>query len=147
MSSSGVFCHFGLGRYLAWPNHRVSVFRIFARFWGQPEQAVSNPDDEMAGTEIISIGVLESALRGGRARLHIHLVYFSHCSGSDALNANGKNSLSAASGIESSQILGRVITQAVDLKTLDAPTRLATPAVSPLDLAAELAISSRIKPR
>jgi hypothetical protein len=35
----------------------------------------------------------------------------------------------------------------VDLKTLDAPTRLATPAVSPLDLAAELAISSRIKPR
>jgi hypothetical protein len=51
------------------------------------------------------------------------------------------------------EILSRIITQAIpgfdvmDLKTLDAPTRLATPAVSLQDFAAELAISFRVKPQ
>jgi hypothetical protein len=51
------------------------------------------------------------------------------------------------------QILGRVVTQSasrpdmMDLKTLDAPARLATPPISREHLAAESAISSRIKPQ
>ena len=50
------------------------------------------------------------------------------------------------------QILCRVIAQAtprlnvMDLETLDAPARLATPAVSLQNLTAELTISFRIKP-
>jgi hypothetical protein len=51
------------------------------------------------------------------------------------------------------QVVGRVITQpaprlnVMDLKTLDAPARLATPAVSLQDFAAQLAIGFRIKPQ
>ena len=58
-----------------------------------------------------------------------------------------------ASRTKSNQILGRVITQTaprlnvMNLKTLDAPARLTTPAVSLQDFAAELAIGFRIKPR
>ena len=54
---------------------------------------------------------------------------------------------------KSYQILGRVIAQSaprlnvMDLKILHAPARLATPAVSLQDFAAELAISFRIKPQ
>src|SRR6267143_1884100 len=52
---------------------------------------------------------------------------------------------------KSYEILSRIIAQAapgldvVNLKTLDAPARLATPAVSVQDFTAELAISFRIK--
>jgi hypothetical protein len=52
---------------------------------------------------------------------------------------------------KSDQILGDVITQSaphlnvMDLKPLDAATRLATPAISLQHLAAELAISFRVK--
>ena len=54
---------------------------------------------------------------------------------------------------KSQQILGRVITQptprlnVMDLKTLDRAARLATPAVSPQDFPAELAIGFRSKPQ
>jgi len=54
---------------------------------------------------------------------------------------------------KSDQILGGVIAQAapgldvMNLKTLDAPTRLATPAISVQDFQIELAISFRVKPQ
>ena len=54
---------------------------------------------------------------------------------------------------EGDQILGSVIAQSasrlnvMDLKTLDAPARLATPAVSLQNFAAEPAIGFRIKPQ
>jgi hypothetical protein len=54
---------------------------------------------------------------------------------------------------KSYHILGRVITQTasrldvMNLKALDAPARLATPAVSLQDFPAELAIGFRIKPQ
>ena len=54
---------------------------------------------------------------------------------------------------KSNQILDRVITQAaprlnmMDLKTLDAPARLTTPAISLQDFPAELAIGFRGKPQ
>ncbi len=54
---------------------------------------------------------------------------------------------------ESDQILGSVIAQSaprlnvMDLKIFHAPARLATPAISLQDFAAELAISFRIKPQ
>ncbi len=53
---------------------------------------------------------------------------------------------------KSYEILRRIITQSapgldvMNLKTLDASTRLATPAVSLQDFTAELAISFRVKP-
>ncbi len=53
---------------------------------------------------------------------------------------------------EGDQILGSVIAQlaarlnVMNLKTLDAPARLATPAVSVQDFQAELAITFRVKP-
>ena len=56
-----------------------------------------------------------------------------------------------ARSAESDRILSRIIAQAaprlnvMDLKTLDASTRLATPAVSVQDFQAALAISLRIK--
>jgi hypothetical protein len=54
---------------------------------------------------------------------------------------------------EGDQILGSVIAQSaprlnvMDLKILHAPARLATPAISLQDFAAELAISFRLKPQ
>jgi hypothetical protein len=54
---------------------------------------------------------------------------------------------------EGDQVFSSIITQSsprlnvMHLKTLDAPARLATPAVSLEDLTAELAISLRIKPQ
>ena len=54
---------------------------------------------------------------------------------------------------EGDQILGNVIAESaprlnvMDLKILHAPARLATPAISLQDFAAELAISFRIKPQ
>jgi len=54
---------------------------------------------------------------------------------------------------EGDQVFGDIIAQSaprpnvVDLKILHAPAPLATPAVSLQDFAAELAISSRIKPQ
>src|SRR6266404_679583 len=58
-----------------------------------------------------------------------------------------------ARSAEGDQILGSVIAQSaprlnvMDLKTLDAPARLATPAVSVQDFQVELAISFRLKPQ
>src|SRR6266436_6357446 len=54
---------------------------------------------------------------------------------------------------KSYEILSRIITQAapglevMNLKTLDLPARLATPAISVQDFQVELAISFRIKPQ
>src|SRR5467141_541224 len=54
---------------------------------------------------------------------------------------------------KSDEILSRIIAQAapgldvMNLKTLDAPGRLATPAVSVQDFQVELAISFRVKPQ
>ena len=59
-------------------------------------------------------------------------------------------SVLVALGAKSYEILSRIITQSappldvMDLKTLDAPTRLATPAVSLQNFVAELAISVRV---
>jgi hypothetical protein len=53
---------------------------------------------------------------------------------------------------KSYEILSRIIAQAasgldvMNLKTLDAPARLAAPAISLQDFTAELAISFRVKP-
>ena len=54
---------------------------------------------------------------------------------------------------ESDQILGSVIAQSaprldvMDLKIFHSPARLATPAISPQNFTAKLAISFRIKPQ
>ena len=60
-------------------------------------------------------------------------------------------SILVAADAKSYEILSRIISQAaprvnvMDLKALDAPARLATPAVSFQDLTAELAISLRLE--